>query len=116
MTAGMAVAGLKPVIALYSSFVQRGFDQAIHDICMQELPVVIGIDRAGIVGNDGETHQGIFDLSFLSIVPNLAIMAPKRTFEEFTQMIEFAVNYTKPIAVRYPRGGESEYKFENVSQ
>lgn len=111
MTAGMAVAGLKPVIALYSSFVQRGFDQVIHDICMQELPVVIGIDRAGIVGNDGETHQGIFDLSFLSIVPNLAIMAPK-DFEEFTQMIKFAVNYTKPIAVRYPRGGESEYKFE----
>jgi len=102
MVAGMARAGLKPVIALYSSFLQRGYDQVIHDICMQELPVVIGIDRAGIVGNDGETHQGIFDLSFLSTIPNLTVMAPK-DFIEFEKMLEFAIGHSKPIAVRYPR-------------
>lgn len=111
MAAGMARAGLKPVVAIYSSFLQRGYDQVIHDICMQELPVVIGIDRAGIVGNDGETHQGIFDLSFLSIVPNLTILAPK-DFNEFEKMLEFSINYYKPIAIRYPRGGEGKYKFE----
>lgn len=111
MAAGMARVGMKPVIALYSSFLQRGYDQVIHDICMQELPVVIGIDRAGIVGNDGETHQGIFDLSFLSIVPNLTILAPK-DFKEFEKMLEFSINYSKPIAIRYPRGGEGKYKFE----
>ena len=116
MVAGMAVAGLKPVIALYSSFLQRGYDQVIHDICMQELPVIIGIDRAGIVGNDGETHQGIFDLSFLSTVPNLTVMAPK-DFKEFQKMLQFAVDYTKPLAIRYPRGGESEeYKFEKCEE
>ena len=102
MVAGMARAGLKPVVALYSSFLQRGYDQVIHDICMQELPVVIGIDRAGIVGNDGETHQGIFDLSFLSTIPNLTLMAPK-DFNEFEKMLKFAVEYSNPIAVRYPR-------------
>lgn len=111
MAAGMARVGLKPVVAIYSSFLQRGYDQVIHDICMQELPVVIGIDRAGIVGNDGETHQGIFDLSFLSIVPNLTILAPK-DFKEFEKMLEFSINYSKPIAIRYPRGGEGKYKFE----
>lgn len=116
MVAGMAVAGLKPVIALYSSFLQRGYDQVIHDICMQELPVVIGIDRAGIVGNDGETHQGIFDLSFLSTIPNLTVMAPKN-FHEFKKMLEFAVDYPKPIAIRYPRGGESQkYKFQKCEE
>ena len=102
MVAGMARSGLKPVVALYSSFLQRGYDQVIHDICMQELPVVIGIDRAGIVGNDGETHQGIFDLSFLSAVPNLTVMAPK-DFKEFREMIKFSINFSKPIAIRYPR-------------
>ena len=111
MAAGMARTGMKPVVAIYSSFLQRGYDQVIHDICMQELPVVIGIDRAGIVGNDGETHQGIFDLSFLSIVPNLTILAPK-DFNEFEKMLEFSINYSKPIAIRYPRGGEGKYKFE----
>ena len=114
MAAGMARAGLKPVVAIYSSFLQRGYDQVIHDICMQELPVVIGIDRAGIVGNDGETHQGIFDLSFLSIVPNLTVLAPK-DFQEFEKMLEFCINYSKPIAIRYPRGGESKYKFNTCA-
>ena len=115
MAAGMARAGLKPVVAIYSSFLQRGYDQVIHDICMQELPVVIGIDRAGIVGNDGETHQGVFDLSFLSVVPNLTVLAPK-DFNEFEKMLEFSINYSKPIAIRYPRGGESQYKFKKCEE
>ena len=112
MAAGMARAGLKPVISLYSSFLQRGYDQVIHDICMQELPVVIAVDRAGIVGNDGETHQGIFDLSFLSTIPNLTIMAPK-DFKELEEMLKFAMDYEKPIAIRFPRGEESKYKFKD---
>ena len=112
MVAGMAACGLKPVIPLYSSFLQRGYDQLIHDICMQSLPVVIGIDRAGIVGNDGETHQGVFDLSFLSTVPNMNILAPK-DFEELRMMMDFAIGLKQPVAIRYPRGGESSFKFEN---
>lgn len=115
MVAGMAKMGLKPVIPLYSSFLQRGYDQLIHDICMQSLPVVIGIDRAGIVGNDGETHQGVFDLSFLSTIPNMCIMAPKN-FKELENMMEFALNENTPICIRYPRGGESEYKIEENSK
>ena len=110
MAAGMARNGLKPVISIYSSFYQRGYDQVIHDICMQELPVVMCVDRAGIVGNDGETHQGIYDLAFFNIVPNINIMAPK-DFEELEQMLEFAVNLNKPVVIRYPRGGESNIKF-----
>ena len=108
LVAGMAKMGLKPVIPLYSSFLQRGYDQLIHDICMQSLPVVIGIDRAGIVGNDGETHQGIYDLSFLSTIPNICIMAPK-DFNELEDMLEFALNENRPICIRYPRGGEEAY-------
>ncbi len=111
MVAGMAKEGLKPVIPIYSSFLQRGYDQIIHDVAMQELPVVICVDRAGIVGNDGETHQGILDLSFLNTVPKINIMAPKN-FEELELMMEFAVKFDKPIAIRYPRGGESSYKFK----
>lgn len=110
MAAGMAKVGLKPVVPIYSSFYQRGYDQVIHDICIQNLPVVLGVDRAGIVGNDGETHQGILDLSFFQIVPNLTIMAPK-DFQELEEMLEFAVNLDKPVAIRYPRGGESEKTF-----
>ena len=75
--AGMAAAGLKPVVAVYSSFLQRAYDQVIHDVCIQNLPVVFCVDRAGLVGSDGETHQGIFDLSYLSSIPNMHIMAPK---------------------------------------
>jgi len=110
--AGLAKSGLKPVIPIYSSFYQRAYDQVIHDICLQQLPVVLCVDRAGIVGNDGETHQGVFDLSFFNIVPNLTIMAPK-DFEELEKMLEYAVNLNAPVVIRYPRGGESqEIKFD----
>ena len=111
MTAGMAISGLKPVISIYSSFYQRGYDQVIHDICMQNLPVIMCVDRAGIVGNDGETHQGILDLAFFNIVPNITIMAPK-DFEELEQMLEFAICLNKPVVIRYPRGGKGKIKFE----
>ena len=107
MAAGMAKAGLKPVVSIYSSFYQRGYDQIIHDIAMQNLPVVLCIDRAGIVGNDGETHQGIFDMAFLNIVPNLIVAAPK-DFEELKQMLEYAVNLNAPVAIRYPKGSQSK--------
>ena len=89
---------------------QRGYDQLIHDIALQKLPVVVCVDRAGIVGNDGDTHQGILDLSFLNTVPNFTVMAPKN-FKELEDMIEFAVNFDGPVAIRYPRGSESSYDF-----
>ncbi len=111
MAAGMAKSGLKPIVPIYSSFYQRAYDQVIHDICIQNLPVVMCVDRAGIVGNDGETHQGIFDMSFFSLIPNITIMAPKN-FEELEKMLEFAVNLNSPVVIRYPRGGEGEFKFE----
>ena len=101
--AGMAAGGLKPVVAVYSSFLQRGFDQVLHDVCIQNLPVVIAVDRAGLVGSDGETHQGIFDLSFLSAIPNMSIFAPKNDWE-LSKGLEFAFSLDSPIAVRYPRG------------
>jgi 1-deoxy-D-xylulose-5-phosphate synthase len=110
MAAGMAINGLIPVVPIYSSFYQRAYDQVIHDICIQNLGVVMCVDRAGIVGNDGETHQGILDLSFFNIVPNLNIMAPK-DFKELEDMLEFAVHLRKPIVIRYPRGGEADIKF-----
>ena len=101
--AGMAAAGLKPVVAVDSSFLQRGFDQILHDICIQELPVVLAVDRAGLVGSDGETHQGIFDYSFLSCIPNMTVMAPKNWWE-LEEMLAFALKLNRPVAVRYPRG------------
>ena len=101
--AGMAAAGLKPVVAVYSSFLQRGYDQVLHDVCIQDLPVLFAIDRAGLVGSDGETHQGIFDISFLSLVPGMNIMAPKNCWE-LQDMLEFGVNFDAPLAIRYPRG------------
>lgn len=110
MAAGMAKEELIPVIPLYSSFYQRGYDQVIHDICIQKLHVVMCVDRAGIVGNDGETHQGIFDLAFFKIIPNLTIMAPK-DFIELKQMLNYAIQYNGPIVIRYPRGGEGKEKF-----
>lgn len=112
LIAGMARAGLKPVLPIYSSFLQRGYDQIIHDIALSGIPVTVCIDRAGIVGNDGETHQGIFDLSFLSSIPNIVIMAPKN-FEELDKMLEFGVNLDKPVFIRYPRGGEN-FSFEST--
>lgn len=101
--AGLAAGGLKPVVAIYSSFLQRAYDQILHDVCIQNLPVVFAIDRAGLVGSDGETHQGIFDLSYLSSIPNLVVMAPKNKYE-LSDMIKFAIAYDGPVAVRYPRG------------
>ncbi len=101
--AGLAAGGMKPVIALYSSFLQRAYDQIIHDVCMQNLSVTFAIDRAGLVGSDGETHQGIFDLSFLSSIPNMTVMSPKNRWE-MADMMRFAVDYPGPVAVRYPRG------------
>lgn len=109
--AGLARAGLIPVVPIYSSFYQRAYDQIIHDVCIQNLPVVMCSDRAGIVGQDGETHQGILDLSFCSILPNLTVMAPK-DFKELEQMLEFAINLKKPVFMRYPRGGEGKEKFK----
>lgn len=111
--AGLAAGGLKPVVAIYSSFLQRAYDQILHDVCIQNLPVVFAIDRAGLVGSDGETHQGIFDLSFLSGIPNMHIMAPKNKWE-LSDMLKFAVSFDGPIAIRYPRGeayaGLKEYR------
>lgn len=109
--AGMAAAGMVPVIPLYSTFLQRAFDQALHDVCLQDLHVVFPIDRAGLVGADGETHQGIYDLSYLSSMPNMTILSPS-SFEQLDDMLEYAVNiHNGPIAVRYPRGGEQSPYF-----
>ena len=91
------------MVAVYSSFLQRGYDQILHDVCLQKLPVLFAIDRAGLVGSDGETHQGIFDISFLSLVPGMTIMAPKNRWE-LEAMLEFGVNFEGPLAIRYPRG------------
>lgn len=101
--AGLAAAGLKPVVAVYSSFLQRAYDQILHDVCIQNLPVIFAIDRAGLVGSDGETHQGIFDLSYLSCIPNMTIMAPKNKWE-LSDMMKFAADFPSPVAIRYPRG------------
>ena len=101
--AGLAAGGLKPVVAIYSSFLQRAYDQILHDVCLQNLPVVFAIDRAGLVGSDGETHQGIFDLSYLSSIPNMHIMAPKNKWE-LSDMLKYAVAMNAPVAIRYPRG------------
>ena len=111
LAAGLASQGMKPVIPIYSSFYQRGYDQVIHDICIQKLPIVMCVDRAGVVGNDGETHQGIFDMSFFNIVPNITIMAPK-DFKELEDMLEYAVSLNAPVVIRYPRGGEDETNFD----
>ncbi len=101
--AGLALGGLKPVVAVYSSFLQRSVDQILHDVCMQKLPVVFAIDRAGLVGADGETHQGCFDLSYLSMMPDMTVMAPKNGWE-LKEMLRFAAEYEGPCAIRYPKG------------
>ncbi len=108
--AALATQGLKPVVALYSSFLQRAYDQVLHDVCVQNLHVVFAIDRAGLVGKDGVTHQGVFDISFLSSMPNMVIMAPKNKYE-LSDMMKFAVDYNGPIALRYPRG-EANIRYE----
>ncbi|SCG83318.1 1-deoxy-D-xylulose-5-phosphate synthase [Proteiniborus sp. DW1] len=103
LAAGLASNNMKPYFVVYSSFLQRGYDQVLHDVCIQNLPVVFAIDRAGLVGSDGETHHGAFDLSYLSHIPNMTIMAP-RDKTEFIQMLEFSKDYNGPLAIRYPRG------------
>jgi len=108
MAAGLAVSGVVPVVALYSSFLQRAYDQIIHDVALQNLHVVFAVDRAGLVGNDGETHQGVFDEGFLSLIPNMTVLSPA-DYREFGNMMEFAVSYNGPVAIRYPRGSMSEY-------
>ena len=110
MVSGLAKEGLKPVFPVYSLFLQRGYDQLVHDMCIQNLPVTICIDRAGIVGNDGETHQGILDLSFLNTIPNINILAPKN-FEELRLMLNYAINSNLPMAIRYPKGNDGDIKF-----
>lgn len=111
--AGMALGGMVPVFAVYSSFLQRALDQVLHDVCIQNLHVVFAIDRAGLVGADGETHQGCFDLSYLSMIPNMTVMAPKNKWE-LSDMMKFAVHHKGPVAVRYPKGeaydGLEEYR------
>ncbi|MDE6887192.1 MAG: 1-deoxy-D-xylulose-5-phosphate synthase [Eubacterium sp.] len=111
--AGLAAGGRRPVFAVYSSFLQRAYDQILHDVCLQDLPVVFAVDRAGIVGSDGETHQGIFDISYLRTIPNMTLLAPKNKWE-FSDMIKFAINFGHPAAIRYPRGeafdGLSEFR------
>ena len=101
--AGLAAGGIKPVFAVYSSFLQRAYDQMIHDVALQNLPVMFAVDRAGLVGNDGETHQGIFDLSYLSTIPNMVVLSPKHKWE-LADMIRFGIAYDGPVAIRYPRG------------
>ncbi len=111
--AGMAAGGLRPVVALYSTFLQRAYDQMIHDVCIGKFPVVFAVDRAGLVGSDGETHQGIFDLAFMRSMPNLTIMAPKNGWE-LKEMMEFAIRQDAPVAVRYPRGAAWEGLSEHI--
>lgn len=115
--AGMAAGGLKPVVAVYSSFLQRAYDQIVHDVCLQNLPVIFAIDRAGLVGADGETHQGIFDISYMSCIPNMTVFAPKNAWE-LDKAFDFALKLQAPIAIRYPRGaayqGLAEFTTEIV--
>ena len=111
LAAGLAKEGMIPIVPIYGSFYQRAYEQVIHDICLQSLPVVMCVDRAGLVGADGETHHGAFDLSFFKIIPNLTILAPK-DFKELEKMLKFAVDLGKPVVIRYPRGGEAKAGFE----
>ena len=103
LAAGLATQGMRPVFAVYSTFLQRAYDQMIHDVCMQQLPVIFAVDRAGLVGQDGETHHGVFDLSYLQHMPNITIMAPKNGHELRAMMYE-ALEIDGPVAIRYPRG------------
>ncbi len=113
--AGMAAGGLKPVVAVYSTFLQRGYDQIIHDVCGQNLPVVFCLDRAGVVGNDGKTHQGVFDLSFLLHIPSLTVLAPSNT-NELNDMLEFAIEKNSPVAIRYPKNSIDERPLFSIKE
>ncbi len=108
--AALAKEGFKPFCTIYSTFLQRGFDQVIHDVCLMDLPVVFALDRAGIVGEDGETHQGAFDISFLRLIPNMTLCAP-RDEKSFHQIVAYAASYDRPCAIRYPRGAFLEGRF-----
>ncbi|MCK5534174.1 1-deoxy-D-xylulose-5-phosphate synthase [bacterium] len=110
--AGLAAEGLKPVCAIYSTFLQRSFDQIIHDVCLQKLPVVFALDRGGIVGDDGPTHQGVFDLSYLRMIPNLIVMAPKDE-NELQHMLHTAFSFDLPCAIRFPRGKGEGVKMDS---
>lgn len=117
-SAGLAINGFKPYFAVYSTFLQRGFDQMIHDVCIQNLPVTILLDRSGLVGADGETHHGIFDISYLSMIPNMTIFSP-RDGTQLNAMIDFSKNYNQPLVIRYPKKGAGEvdwdYKYDDIS-
>ena len=114
LAAGLATQGIKPIVAIYSTFLQRAYDQLVHDVALQKLPVVFAIDRAGLVGEDGETHHGVFDLSYLNHIPNMVVMSPRNYFE-LSEMLKFSIKYTKgPIAIRYPRGVEEEINVEDI--
>ena len=113
--AGMATGGLKPVVAIYSTFLQRGYDQIVHDVCSQNLPVVFCLDRAGLVGGDGRTHQGVFDLSYLLHVPNLTVLAPATT-SELEDMLEYAIDKNSPVAIRYPKNSVADRPILGIKQ
>ena len=114
LAAGMAKEGIIPFVPIYSSFYQRAYDQVIHDVAIQNLPVIMCVDRAGVVGQDGETHQGTLDMAMFKLVPNLVILAPS-DFKELEDMMEFSISAKKPIVIRYPRGGEGKEKIEKHS-
>ena len=107
LAAGMAKSGTKPIVFMYSTFMQRAYDQIMHDVCMQNLPVIFCIDRAGFVGSDGKTHQGLFDISYLAHIPNLTIFAPT-SLEEFEKILEYSISLNSPVAIRYPSGKVNE--------
>jgi 1-deoxy-D-xylulose-5-phosphate synthase len=111
--AGLAAGGFKPVFAVYSTFLQRAYDQVVHDVCMQNLNVIVAIDRAGIVGSDGETHQGVFDITYLRHIPNITIMSPKDGWE-LSEMLKLAVSKNGPVAIRYPRGTAREFEYSQT--
>ena len=113
LAAGMAKGGLKPFVAIYSTFLQRAYDQIMHDVCLQNLPVVFCLDRAGLVGSDGETHQGVFDLSYLSHMPNMTVLAPN-TAEEFSDAIDYAISLNSPVAIRYPKNQNVNVDFVSL--
>jgi 1-deoxy-D-xylulose-5-phosphate synthase len=113
--AGLATEGMRPVVAIYSTFLQRALDQIIHDVCLQNLPVVFAIDRGGVVGDDGPTHHGVFDLSYLRFIPNLVIMAPKDE-NELQHMLYTSVHHEGPVAIRYPRGAGEGVELSDTLQ
>ena len=113
LAAGMAAGGLKPFVAVYSTFLQRAYDQILHDVCLQNLPVVFCLDRAGLVGTDGKTHQGVFDLSYLTHMPNMTVLAPNTT-KELSDAVDYAYSLSCPVAIRYPKNAGKESEFVSI--